>query len=185
MAAALAGLSAAAGAACPPVADRSGELARLFAAVRAAPDADAAAPLTRGIWAIWAAAPDATAQEILDRGMRRREGYDFPGAVREFDRLVAYCPDYAEGYNQRAFARYLQGDYAVALTDLDAALARAPEHTGALTGKALTLIGLGRHADASPVLRAALALNPWLPERGLLPMLDAAEGAGLGAGVEL
>jgi hypothetical protein len=37
-----------------------------------------------------------------------------------------------------------------------------------LSGKALTLMGLGRDAEAQTVLRAALALNPWLEERALL-----------------
>ena len=84
------------------------------------------------------------------------------------DDLVAYCPDYAEGFNQRAFAAFLAEDYAAALTDLDMALAIMPDHVAALSGKALTLMGLGRHDEAQVVLREALKLNPWLGERALL-----------------
>ena len=92
----------------------------------------------------------------------------FVGAIDVLDRLVAYCPDYAEGWNQRAFVHFLRQDFEAALTDLDAAIALNPRHVGALSGKALTLIGLGRKAEAELALRAALALNPWLSERHLL-----------------
>jgi len=105
---------------------------------------------------------------MLDWGMARRAIYDFDAAKEAFDALVAYCPDYAEGYNQRAFVAFLRGDYAAALEDLDEALARNPSHIAALSGKALTLMGLGRMAAAQGVLRDALALNPWLPERRYL-----------------
>ncbi|RVT85943.1 tetratricopeptide repeat protein [Rhodobacteraceae bacterium CCMM004] len=120
------------------------------------------------MWEIWTDAPDEIAQALLDDGMARRSSYDFLGAQAAFDRLVGYCPDYAEGYNQRAFVAFLRQDYAAALEDLDRALARAPSHVGALSGKALTLMGLGRMDAAQETLRAALRLNPWIPERGLL-----------------
>ncbi|SIO05383.1 tetratricopeptide repeat protein [Vannielia litorea] len=124
------------------------------------------------MWDIWATAPDARAQELLDEGMDRREAHDFEGAIKAFDALVDYCPGYAEGYNQRAFIRFMQRDYAPALTDLEAAITRAPDHFAAIAGKALTLMGLGRNGEAKTALEEALGLNPWLPERGLMGMLE-------------
>jgi len=85
-----------------------------------------------------------------------------------FDRLIDYCPDYAEGYNQRAFVNFLREDFAAALVDLDLALERRPRHVAAMSGKALTLMGLGRHDEAQEILREAVKLNPWIPEAGLL-----------------
>lgn len=93
---------------------------------------------------------------------------DLLGARDALDTLVAYCPEYAEGWNQRAFVHFRVQDYEAALADLDMAQELNPRHLGVLTGKALTLIGLGREAEAVPVLRAALALNPYLSERALL-----------------
>ncbi len=86
-------------------------------------------------------------------------------AIAAFDTLIEYCPQYAEGYNQRAFANFLQQDYALALEDLELALARNPNHIAAMSGKALTLMELGRHEAGQAVLREALKLNPWLAER--------------------
>ena len=82
--------------------------------------------------------------------------------------LVAYCPDYAEGYNQRAYIAFLQKDYASALDDLEKALARDPDHIAALAGKALTEMGLGGQEAGQETLKAALKLNPWLTERRFL-----------------
>ena len=110
----------------------------------------------------------AQAQEILDRGMRKRGSYDLLGARADFDRLVAYCPEYAEGYNQRAFINFMRNDYEPAIIDLTRALELSPTHTGALTGRALSYYALGRTAEARADLEVALGLNPWLPERHML-----------------
>ena len=120
------------------------------------------------MWELWTDAPDEASQALLDQGMRARGNYDFLGALDAFDRLVDYCPDYAEGYNQRAFVNYLNQRFDPALVDLDRALERNPRHIAALAGKALTLLALGRVDEARDVMQAALALNPWLPERGLV-----------------
>ena len=154
--------------ACPPVEDRSAQSEKVLARIRAAPDEASARLLTNALWEIWAKAPDAAAQEMLDRGMQRRAAYDFEAAIAAFDELVAYCPGYAEGYNQRAFVNFLREDYAVALEDLERALELAPEHVAAMAGQALTLMSLGRVEAGQSVLRKALKLHPWLPERRML-----------------
>ena len=100
--------------------------------------------------------------------MAQSESQAFLEARDTFDALIAYCPDYAEGYNQRAYASFLRRDYPAALVDLEMALNIMPNHIAALSGKALTLIGMGRAAEGQEALRAALALNPWLSERALI-----------------
>ncbi|WP_298678921.1 hypothetical protein [uncultured Lentibacter sp.] len=153
---------------CPEAPDHSVALAELVEAVRAAPNEMHAAPLNTQMWELWTDAPDAAAQAILDSGMRKRGSFDLLGARAEFDRLVAYCPDYAEGYNQRAFVNFIRQDYEPAIADLTRALALSPTHTGALTGRALSYYALGRLAEARADLEVALGLNPWLPERHML-----------------
>jgi len=133
-----------------------------------ATDLVTAQSLSAELWEIWTDAPDARAQEMLDRGMQQRRAFDFAGSVETLDELVAYCPGYAEGWNQRAFAKFLQQNYGEALEDLDRALEINPKHVAAMSGKALTLMGMGRVKVAQGVLRDALDLNPWLPERRYL-----------------
>ena len=154
--------------ACPTVDDRSAETDALIARLQDAPDVQAAQRLGAGLWEIWTDAPDDRSQAMLDRGMAQIQSYDFAGSIDTLDGLVAYCPDYAEGWNQRAFAKYLSRDFEAALSDLDRALDLSPRHVAAMSGKALTLLGLGRDAEGQQVLRDALALNPWLSERRYL-----------------
>ncbi|MEQ9695832.1 tetratricopeptide repeat protein [Shimia sp. SDUM112013] len=163
---------------CPPPPDHAEAQDALIAQVQVAPDPATAQDLSNQLWELWADAPDEVAQEILDRGMRKRAGWNLLGALEDFNTLIAYCPDYAEGYNQRAFVSFLNQDYAGALPDLDRTLALSPRHIGALSGKALVFIGLGRDAEAQDMLARALELNPWLPERDLYrpPTVQEPEG---------
>ena len=153
---------------CPAAPDHDAALSTLISKVQNAKTEFEGQQISNQMWALWADAPDATAQKMLDTGMSQRASYDYTGALEQFDALVAYCPDYAEGYNQRAFVNFLTGDYETALTDLDLALDRSPRHIAAIAGKAMTLIALQRDAEAQTVLRRALRLNPWLGERRFL-----------------
>lgn len=153
---------------CPAGTDHSAAIADIVARMQAAQNEMAAQPLAGDMWEIWLDAPDEIAQAMLDEGLTLNRYGDMLGSRRVFSRLIDYCPDYAEGYNQRAFAAFLSGDYEAALVDLDAAIALQPVHLGALTGKVMTLIRLDRNAEAQEVLRTALSINPWLSERALL-----------------
>jgi tetratricopeptide (TPR) repeat protein len=150
---------------CPDAPDHSAAAHQAIEQLKAAPSERDSRVFNSMLWEMWLDAPDGRAQNMLKEGMARRQTFDLVGAVVVFSDLIAYCPDYAEGWNQRAFAYYLQTDFESALADLDEALARNPEHIAALSGKALTLMGLGRAQMAQDVLRDALEMNPWLPER--------------------
>ena len=75
---------------CPEPLDYSTELDALIASARAASSAIGAKDVTSGMWDVWLRAPNDQAQEVLDRGLARRNGYDFVGAYRDFDKLVEY-----------------------------------------------------------------------------------------------
>lgn len=169
------GLGSGAAADCPEPQDVSKEMQTLFEEARSAENFTQGQSVSGKMWAVWLRAPDAAAQEILDAGMRRRDSYDFAGALQHFDRLAAYCPTYAEGFNQRAYIHYLQEDYAAALVDLDIALQLQPNHVGAQSGRGLTLMQMGRLAEARAQMLIAVENNPWLSEAALL-----AKGAPLG-----
>jgi len=153
---------------CPAPPDHIAAIDHLLEDVRIARDETEARLLTNEMWALWADAPNEQAQEVLDRGMRKRQSHDLRGAIEDFDILVAWCPDYAEGWNQRAFARFIAGEYLDALDDLDRAIELSPNHIPAMAGRALTLMALGDQAAGQAALRAALKLHPWLPERRML-----------------
>lgn len=161
--------TAAAQEACPAALDVPANSASLMAQIKAAADAQSAKTLTNLMFEkYWTMAPDARAQSLLDAGMSKRAGYDYAGAAEDLDALIAYCPDYAEGYNQRAFVAYLRGNYGSAVSFLETAIEINPQHFAALAGLAVSLIYQGRMEAGQNVLRDALSFNPWLPEQGFL-----------------
>ncbi len=153
---------------CPELRERTAEKAKLMEDVRLAPDYMTSRVAAHALWQFWALAPDDKSQQLLDQGMARRGSFDFNAAANAFDALIEYCPLYAEGYNQRAFVSFLREDYAVALGHLEKTIELAPDHIAALAGLALTLDRLGRSKASQQILRRALQLNPWLPERAML-----------------
>ena len=153
---------------CPPAPDHRATIDGLIAEVQQATTETDARLISNQMWEYWADAPDTWSQELLDTGMERRAAYDFQKAIAAFDTLIEYCPAYAEGYNQRAFVKFIMQDYQAALPDLDRAIELSPTHIGAIAGRAMTLMVLGRNAEAQDALAEALELNPWLPERRFL-----------------
>lgn len=153
---------------CPPAPDHMDSIADVLAQLQRVESEGEARVFSNKLWEFWTDAPDPVAQAVLDRGMTRRSAFDLLGAISEFDKLIEYCPLYAEGYNQRAFANYLQQNYEAALPDLDRAIELSPNHVAAISGRALTLLGLHRFDEARATLSQALELNPWLSERYLM-----------------
>lgn len=168
-------LSTPALAACPQPPDVRQEMLNLVENANAAKTFMEGRRVSGQMWLVWLRAPDAQAQNLLDEGMSRRDITDFVGALERYNELVAYCPTYAEGWNQRAYIHYLQQNYEEALVDLDVAIDLQPLHVAAQSGRALTLLKMGRLAEARAQLLEAVDNNPWLSERALLE-----DGAPLG-----
>ena len=124
--------------------------------------------VTDQLWTLWTQAPDGKAQRLLNNGMLKMRQGDLDEAEADLTELVAYCPNYAEGYNQRAFARYLGSKFKDALPDLEKALSIRPRHLGALSGAGLTHLALGQAAKAEIQFQKLFKLNPFTPERNLI-----------------
>lgn len=153
---------------CPPPPEIDAALDVLIAEGQSATTYMVGRDALRDMWALWTAAPDGWSEELLDVAQERIAIADYQGALWGLDELVAYCPDWAEGWNQRAYVRFMQGEYDAALADVERAIALSPRHIAALSGKGITLRRMGREAEGDIFLREAVALHPWLPERGLL-----------------
>lgn len=122
------------------------------------------------VWEHWfSESPTAEVHDWLQQGRKRRESYDYEAAEKLFNQVVEAAPDYAEGYNQRAFVRFLRENYDGALADLEKTLEFKPWHFGALSGMYHVLRLQNRHGAAFDLLREAVAIHPWIQERGALP----------------
>lgn len=122
------------------------------------------------LWEYWfSESPTPDARQWLEQGRKSRESYDYAAAEHLFDQLIDTQPDYAEGYNQRAFVRFLREDFDGALADLETTLEMKPWHFGALSGMYHVLRFQNRHGAAFDMLRNAVTIHPWIQERGALP----------------
>ncbi|HCP80378.1 MAG TPA: hypothetical protein DIT67_01855, partial [Octadecabacter sp.] len=89
---------------CADGRDYRDELAVIVDQMQFAPDQGRAQELAGEMWEIWLDAPDALAQGMLDEGLANQRYGDYAASRAVLSELIAYCPDYAEGYNQRAYA---------------------------------------------------------------------------------
>lgn len=157
---------------------------RLFRDLRNAPTERAGRMAEDAVWRMWMAqAPTEPVRLAVAEAMRKRESYDWDGALTILNDVVAQAPDYAEGYNQRAFIRFLKRDFDGSLEDIDKALALEPLHFAALSGRALILMQLGRIEVGQTALRQAVEIHPWLKERSMLIPVPGQEQPATGRGI--
>ena len=84
----------------------------------------------------------------------------FDLAVSIFDRLLSENPKYGDGYNNRGFARAMQGDAKGAEEDFKRAIALNPDETQALANIASLYLNTGRAEDARTYARRLRELEP-------------------------
>jgi Tfp pilus assembly protein PilF len=125
-------------------------------------DADAAARAASALWEMWHASGAPEIDKILQRGIEAMERGDLLAAEALFTDIIRRAPDYAEGWNKRATARYLSGNPGAAVVDCEETLKRKPHHFGALSGQGLCHMALGQHKEAADLFRRTLAVYPHL-----------------------
>jgi len=126
------------------------------------PDPVLAARAEATLWEIWCRSGIPEIDRLLRQGIEAMERRELEDAIALFGRIIERAPDFAEGWNKRATARYVAEDYEGAVADCEATLARNPHHFGALSGQGLCYMALGRPREAAAVFRRALGVHPRL-----------------------
>jgi Flp pilus assembly protein TadD len=109
---------------------------------------------------IWSRSGSAAMDLLLKRGEQALDTGDLPTAIAHLTALTDHDPDFAEGWNARATAYYMRGDYGQALADIAKTLTLQPRHWGALAGLGAILDDMGETKKALAAYQASLALNP-------------------------
>jgi tetratricopeptide (TPR) repeat protein len=146
----------------------------LIAALRDSDDV-VRATAEKALWAVWSRSGDARIDELLKRGVSQMRDEHFSEAIATFTRVIELKPDFAEGWNKRATAYYLAGEYRRSLADCDEVIKRNPQHFGALSGYGQIYLQLGQPEKAIEYFRRALEVNPNLDQ--LQPLIEALEAA--------
>lgn len=116
------------------------------------------------IWTLWQASGSDTTDLLLERvdGLLRED--EAASAIHLLNEVVSISPDYAEGWNKRATAHFIQDDYRAALKDVERTLRLEPRHFGAWSGLGTILLSMGEDARALQAYKRALQINPHLQE---------------------
>lgn len=114
----------------------------------------------QGLWLLWGRSGDPGVDALMARGVAAMQAGRHAQAIELFSQVIREKPDFAEGWNKRATARYLAGRYAESIADCDAVLKRNPRHFGALSGLGEIYLALERPAQALAWYRRALEVNP-------------------------
>ena len=114
------------------------------------------------LWEIWCGSGIPEVDRLLRQGIEAMERRELAEAVALFSRIIERVPEFAEGWNKRATARYVAEDYTGAVADCEETLARNRHHFGALSGQGLCHMALGQFREAAALFRRALTVHPHL-----------------------
>jgi tetratricopeptide (TPR) repeat protein len=125
-------------------------------------DADAmvAQMADHALWSIWFRLGTAPAVNLVKCGNTHMHHGNYACAIEKFTCAIQEDPTFAEAYNQRAIAHYLSEQFAESIEDCRAALARMPQHFGAMAGMGHCHAHLGQWAEAKHCYRLTLAIHP-------------------------
>jgi tetratricopeptide (TPR) repeat protein len=137
------------------------------------PDGTVRAIAEEAVWAVWSRSGDERTDELFRRGVTELGAERFAEAIATFTRVIELKPDFAEGWNKRATAYFLTGDYRRSLADCDEVIKRNPQHFGALSGYGQIYLQLDEPEKALEYFRRALEVNPNL--EGVLTMIERLE----------
>ena len=146
----------------PATADEKSKLlADLYAHLAAADSAENAKKIQATIERLWGYSGSDTVALLMQRAAKALGAKDNDLALKFMDYVVLLAPDYAEGFNRRAFIHFSRNDMASAVGDLRRALALEPNHFKALDGLAQIWRQMGNSKGALSVVKQLLEVHPY------------------------
>jgi tetratricopeptide (TPR) repeat protein len=141
----------------------SHELNNLFARLQLAKDETEVKALQTQIWQIWMSTGIADIDALMEQGNRLMTDGNYEEAIHIFTKITRKLPDYAEGWNKRATAYYLKGEYNASLQDIERTLALEKRHFGAISGLASVYLAMGEYRAALKAFEKVLEICPNQP----------------------
>ncbi|MEJ8473097.1 tetratricopeptide repeat protein [Roseibium algae] len=138
------------------------KLDALFASLKQAQSDAVAERIARQIQIQWLESGSDTVDLLMSRAGAALKGEDLALALDLLDVVVTLSPGFAEGWNRRATAFYMQQDFARSLVDIERTLALEPRHWGAMSGLGIIQRRLGHDDRALETFKSAVEINPGL-----------------------
>ena len=148
--------------ALPTLADQSDpRLDGLFELLAASNSGQVAAEAE--IWRIWIESGREDIDALMAEGLAAMNNQQFDDAIDLFGQITRRAPEFAEGWNKRATAYFLNDEQAASVRDIRATLALEPRHFGAISGLGLIFLHGGDEEGALAAFEAVLVIHPTAP----------------------
>lgn len=141
--------------------DRAKVLADLYSRLAKAKSADAAMVFQTAIERVWLHSGSDTIDVLMTRAQKQIDDKKHDVALELLGAVVKLAPDFAEGWNRRAYVHFSNGNYNRALGDLRKVLALDQQHFQAISGLASILREFGDDTSALKAYRKALQIHPF------------------------
>jgi tetratricopeptide (TPR) repeat protein len=142
--------------------DRAALLDELYAHLATAGSEEMAQLTSQAIEHIWLKSGSDTVNLLMERALKAVNEKKLDLALKLLDGVVDLAPDYAEGWNRRAYVLYTRNEFSRSLGDLRRVLALDPNHFKALDGLGQVLRELEQKRAALQVYRRLLEVHPYM-----------------------
>ena len=136
-------------------------LEALFGRLKNTDDPKEAQIIEANIWRIWTDSGRDDLNALVEEGIRDMAQGRLKKAIAIFNRVVTTLPEFAEGWNKRATAHYLNEDYTASMKDIERTLVLEPRHFGAISGMGLIFMARGDEAVALRAFEQVLKIHPY------------------------
>ena len=138
-------------------------LEELFAILKTTRDREAAQAAESEVWRIWIESGQQEIDALMVEGVVAMTEQRLDDAISIFGEITERAPGFAEGWNKRATAHYLNEDFVASVQDIQRTLALEPRHFGAISGMGLIFLSRGDAAGALAAFEAVSAIYPLAP----------------------
>ena len=114
----------------------------------------------QGVWLLWSRSGDDTIDALMTKGAEQMHAGQLKEAIGTYSEVIERKPAFAEGWNKRATALFLAGDFKRSLADCDQVMKRNPNHFGALSGYGQIYFQMEQYDKAIGYWKRALRVNP-------------------------
>ena len=116
--------------------------------------------LQADIWQVWLNTGEPESNRWMAQGLTAMSDQEYDEAIDLFTQIIEAQPRYAEGWNKRATAYYLRGNYKASMDDIERTLALEERHFGALSGLASIYRTIGNDRGALRTLERLADIMP-------------------------
>jgi tetratricopeptide (TPR) repeat protein len=141
--------------------EREKALANLYAHLATAEGEESAKTTAEAIERLWLYSGSDTINLLMERAQVAINEKKFELARKLLDHIVELAPDFAEGWNRRAYLNYMDNNLPRALGDLRRTLALDPNHFKALEGLAQILREIGEKKASLKAFQQLLEVHPY------------------------